>query len=33
VLDKLRGFTPESGKQVQLLTDGDLDLERYSPTE
>jgi len=26
-------FTPESGKQVQLLTNGDLDLEWYSPTE
>ena len=27
-----RGFTPESGKQVQLLTDGDPDLEQYGKT-
>jgi len=27
-----RGFTPSSGKQVQLLTDGDPDLELYGKT-
>lgn len=27
-----RGFTPGSGKQVQLLTDGDLDLKQYGET-
>jgi hypothetical protein len=26
-----RGFTEESGKPVQLVTDGDQDLERYGP--
>jgi hypothetical protein len=24
-----RGFTPQSGKQIQIVTDGDNDLERY----
>ena len=25
-----RGFTPESGRLIQIVTDGDLDLERYA---